>query len=83
MIEVFKTNVENHVQARFIISLIINRYPLYVVNFDLEDYDKILRIESEKVDVDNVYIIMLLASLGYDADVLKDNQISFIHQFLQ
>ena len=83
MIEVFKTNVENHVQARFTISLIVNRYPSYVVNFDLEDCDKILRIESEKEDVDNVFIIMLLASLGYDAEVLKHNEMSFIHQFLQ
>lgn len=46
MLEVFKTSVEKETDALFIINLVLEHYPESRVNFDLEDCDKILRIEG-------------------------------------
>ena len=46
IVEVFKTNVSNQHLANRIITDLNQLYPNYRINFDLEDCDKILRIES-------------------------------------
>tara|TARA_Y100000815_G_scaffold223362_1_gene210368 strand:- start:492 stop:752 length:261 start_codon:yes stop_codon:yes gene_type:complete len=46
IVEVFKTNVGNQHLAEKIISELNQLYPEYRINFDLEDCDKVLRIES-------------------------------------
>jgi len=45
-VEVFQTNVQNNKTAKFIINLLQNEFPHCKINFDLEDCDKILRIEG-------------------------------------
>jgi hypothetical protein len=44
-VEVFKTNVDNAVVAEQIRKTIRKQFPRCKVNFDLEDCDKILRVE--------------------------------------
>jgi hypothetical protein len=68
MIEVFKTNVEQSEQSEMLISQIICYVPDSKVNFDLEDCDKILRIEAERIS--NETIIGLLKQNGFEAEVL-------------
>ena len=46
MIEVFKTNVDDRVQANLLVDQIHQTYSDYKANFDLEDCDKILRVAS-------------------------------------
>lgn len=46
MVEVFKTNVCDRNDALSLIEKMKERTPVYKVNFDLLDKDKILRIES-------------------------------------
>lgn len=48
-VEIFKTNVSNHKLANKIISDLKQLYPEYRINFDLEDCDRILRIEGRHV----------------------------------
>ncbi len=51
-VEIFKTNVGNQQLANKIITDLNQLYPEYHINFDLEDCDKILRIESHSgIDV--------------------------------
>ncbi|HLK28253.1 MAG TPA: hypothetical protein VKT28_06710 [Puia sp.] len=49
MIEVFKTNVQQTNQAKKIISLLNHYFPDSKINFDLEDCDKVLRIDSPRI----------------------------------
>ena len=68
MIEVFKTNVEQPEHSEMLIDQIINEIPNSQINFDLEDCDKILRIEAERIS--NETIISLLNQNGFHAEVL-------------
>jgi hypothetical protein len=49
MIEVFKTNVKNKAQAIKIIKILKGNFGYEKVNFDLQDSDRILRIEAPSV----------------------------------
>lgn len=46
MIEIFKTNVQKKSDSNHIISIIKQQLPDCKINFDLEDCDRILRIEG-------------------------------------
>ena len=46
MIEIFKTNVQKKSDSNYIISIIKRQFPDCKINFDLEDCDRILRIEG-------------------------------------
>lgn len=56
---VFKTNVSSEEQAKTIICKILDKFPTHKVNFDLDDYDNILRIEDIKVNPKNIINIMI------------------------
>ena len=47
MIEVFKTNVLESSQAAEIVALLLQHFPGSKINFDLDDFDKVLRVEGE------------------------------------
>lgn len=67
-VEVFKTSIVHEEDSIRMIKLLQKKYPLYKANFDLEDCDKILRIEGLKVEVQQ--IINLLKSTGFQCEVL-------------
>lgn len=50
MVEIFKTNIESDQEAAEILNALQFAFPDYKMNFDLEDCDKILRVESTSVD---------------------------------
>jgi hypothetical protein len=72
MIEVFKTNVNNRTHADQIIHLIHKIFPGYKANFDLDDCDKILRIDAGKNVVRVPELVGLLKDFGCCAEVLPD-----------
>ncbi|WP_129714025.1 hypothetical protein [Pedobacter sp. SYP-B3415] len=49
MVEVFKTNVKKKKQARLIVLLLERQFPGLRANFDLEDCDRILRVQGEGI----------------------------------
>jgi hypothetical protein len=63
VVEVFKTNVQKEVETSYIIAVILNQFPDYKINFDLEDCDKILRVEGVGLEPKN--IIDHVNCLGY------------------
>ena len=69
MVEIFKTNVDDHLQARRIIELLNHHYPAFMINFDLHDCDKILRIKGESIPVDQIENIV--STLGFYCSVLN------------
>ncbi len=68
MVEVFKTNVDDAEEAELIINHLQHLFPEGIINFDLSDCDRILRIESGLIQNQNV--IKIVGELGYSCDVL-------------
>lgn len=69
MVEVFKTNVEDPAQAAKLVGLLQKRITNSSVNFDLEDCDKVLRIEGP--DVSSPLVVGILKDYGYKCQPLE------------
>lgn len=69
-IEIFKTNVFDKATARMLVRNLKRVLPQSKINFDLEDCDKILRIESRQ-PIDIRWVHFSLKLKGYRADVLN------------
>ncbi|WP_456314746.1 hypothetical protein [Pseudomonas shirazensis] len=69
VVEVFKTNVEKEVDKNYLIGVIQSQFPECKVNFDLEDCDKILRVEGITLQPDT--IVDYVNCLGYDCVPLE------------
>lgn len=59
IVEVFATNVQEACEARDLMALLTERFPDVKVNFDLDDPDKILRVEGANVTARNVEMIIM------------------------
>lgn len=71
MVEVFKTNIENRKQAGLVLYCIHRKFREYAANFDLDDCDRILRVESrDKIQAPS--LIQVVQALGFHAEVLPD-----------
>jgi hypothetical protein len=77
MVEVFKTNVHNRRTASLLLEQIHKMYADYSANFDLDDCDRILRVECTSGSVDAMPVICLLQQAGYEGVVLEDEVCSF------
>ena len=70
MIEVFATNITSEGKAKRILTQIEEIFPAYIANFDLEDCDKILRIETLEAIIDTKSIIRLVNEMNGQATLL-------------
>lgn len=68
MVEVFKTDVLHVDQSAKIIRKLTKCIPGSCVNFDLEDCDKVLRVEGENLSPES--IIRILNNCGHQCEVL-------------
>lgn len=69
IVEVFKTNVQEKIEAQRILRLLMARFAGSRINFDLEDCDRILRVEDETIDCNA--IIAQLQAAGYACETLS------------
>ena len=69
MVEVFRTNVRHKRQAKVLLNILSKQFPLFHMNFDLEDCDKILRVEGENICQEK--IAGLVTENGYECGVLE------------
>jgi hypothetical protein len=72
MVEVFKTNVKSREQAHMFLTHMRKTYAGYKANFDLEDCDRILRVECKSGAVNPSAVIQLLKKSGFEGEVLAD-----------
>jgi len=68
MVEVFKTNVQDKGQAEQLVHLLSRYFPACSINFDLDDCDKVLRIEGELLTLENLK--MIVNENGFICEVL-------------
>jgi hypothetical protein len=68
MIEIFKTNIKEASDTNVIIQKLLEHLQLSKIDFDLEDCDKILRIESKFIDIPKV--IQLLNENEFQCEIL-------------
>lgn len=73
MVEVFKTNIRTRDQAHMIGKCLQEVFVYYLVNFDLDDCDRIMRIRSLNGSIDNERICRIVLALGFEAHVLSDD----------
>ena len=71
MVEVFKTNVLSKRAAKILLLEIGMHQPEYKCNFDLEDCDKVLRIENASGNVDAALIFNILENNNYECSILQ------------
>ena len=70
MVEVFRTNVRRVAAAKEIVALLLRNFPDSKINFDLEDCDKVLRVEGN--DFQPGKIVMLVNENGFQCHVMED-----------
>jgi hypothetical protein len=68
IVEVFKTNVTQVEPSEILIRQLLNHFPESRINFDLEDCDKILRVEAKAVIPEK--IVEVLNANGYSCEIL-------------
>jgi len=69
MVEVFKTNIESKSQATVLITALSRLFPNCRINIDLDDCDRILRLEGEQFCIPTT--IGLLNEMGYQCEILE------------
>jgi hypothetical protein len=72
IVKVFKTNVQDQLAAKHIVLALQQSFAHYMINFDLGDCDRILRIESQREPIDESDIRLLVAACGYHCEPLVD-----------
>ena len=70
MVEVFKTNVQHRELAEQLVSVLHGRIDFCKINFDLDDCDKILRVEGKQICVET--IVEILNTHGLQCEVITD-----------
>lgn len=68
MVEIFKTNVHDVLQAEKVLAMLNIRFPAFMINFDLHDCDKILRVKGESIPIEE--IVSLVSSNGFQCSLL-------------
>ncbi len=67
--EIFKTNVENIPESIILLQKLSRHFPEHKINFDLNDWDKILRVQGKDISAEK--IIQLLNKENYQCKVLE------------
>lgn len=69
MVEVLKTNVQELDYANAIIQILLEHFPNYKINFDLENCDKILRLEATSANA--ALVVKIAINNGYFCAALQ------------
>jgi len=68
MVEVFKTDVQKKTQSKMLLSILSEAFPLFKINFDLSDCDKVLRVEGNNLEAPRIMI--LVKKNGFKCEIL-------------
>lgn len=68
MVEIFKTNVQKKNQSKMLLSVLSETFPLFKINFDLSDCDKVLRVEGD--DIKTLRVMTLVKESRFTCEPL-------------
>lgn len=68
MVEIFKTSIESREQSEIVKQDLLNLFPTAKINFDLDDCDRILRIEDHEIFPQ--VVLNLLSHKGFQIEIL-------------
>jgi hypothetical protein len=68
-VEVFKTNIQNEIQGKALLSILSGTFLSSKINIDLDDCDKVLRVEGDNILPGE--IIKLVSANGYECKILE------------
>lgn len=71
IVEVFKTNVNRRRDANRVLEAIHQTFSNHKANFDLEDCDRILRIQCDEGTLCPETLVAFLNDMGCQAEVLQ------------
>jgi len=71
VVEIFKTNVHDEKEADKLVNFLLSINSIYKINFDLEDEDKILRVEANQLTIDIDIIIENMIGWGYNCEKIE------------
>ena len=71
-IEVFRTTVTRPADAARLLRQLAARWPGHRITFDLQDCDRVLRVESFSCPVDNAHVSEVIRQLGHRCEPLPD-----------
>lgn len=71
LVEVFRTNVSTIAEATLAEQVLSSILPKAIISFDLEDCDKILRIETSQGSLNHKMVIRHLEKINVMAEVLE------------
>ena len=72
VVQVFRTNVPDEKAAQPILFFLERYFSHCRINFDLEDCDRVLRIENRQQPIEEAMIQQLVARHGYHCEPLLD-----------
>ncbi len=72
IVKVFKTDVQDQLVARQIVLFLKQTFSYWRINFDLDDCDRILRIESQQGAVEEGEVQLLIARYGHRCEPLQE-----------
>lgn len=70
-VEIFKTNIKGERTVTYLAMEMNSLFPCCKVTVDLNDRDKVLRVESEKGKVKADKVIELLNKRGFHCEILN------------
>jgi hypothetical protein len=68
MVEVFKTNVQEFAEAQRLVAVLRRHFPGSKINIDLDDCDKVLRVEGNNLRIEKV--MTLVTEKGFVCTIL-------------
>ena len=72
MVEIFKTDVQHRIKSEKILAKLNKSFPAYTINFDLDDCDKILRVESNNGSIDIESILTIVHESRAEIELILD-----------
>jgi hypothetical protein len=72
MVEIFRTNVKNKMLAGIVLKALQSHLPTFNFNFDLDDCDRILRVQSNGNPVEYLKIIQIVKGLSIEISLFED-----------
>lgn len=76
MVEVFITDLKSGSEVAVVVAGLAELYPGYRITVDLEDVDRVLRIEGNPGEVAPAVVIDLLGKMGYHCVEMTDDRMA-------